>query len=326
MYRLLSNITGISLGYIYPGYQTFKALKNDTDRDQKSKLQHLLKFWLVMATFAVVEFFTDFFIFWFPFYFEFKLIFLIYLTFPQSSGFINIYERYIYPTLSEKEKEIDENFELFFNFSKTAFQQFRLVAYNYMFYLWTSSLERIKLFVHDNQNVLLQTSQGHLYQSNNLTSNGCSIGTENKVLTSNQKYSQNQFSKGLDQAQSWLGNLASMRKATPVQSTDTRNILGENITSTSVAESCDSFKTSSDGFTTAEIRSAAINEFRTPTRNFRQGDRYVNTPSSATNTDFSKDYESVPLMEDSRGINLGTPRNRFFPNSIDGNLRKRSNQ
>jgi receptor expression-enhancing protein 5/6 len=61
----------------------------------------------VFAFVHIGETFFDTFLFWLPFYHLGKLVFLIWLAFPETRGAILIYERLVKPILSSHEKEID---------------------------------------------------------------------------------------------------------------------------------------------------------------------------------------------------------------------------
>ncbi|XP_048379073.1 receptor expression-enhancing protein 4-like isoform X2 [Stegostoma tigrinum] len=66
-----------------------------------------MMYWIVFAIFTTLETFTDMFISWFPFYYEMKIAFVVWLLSPYTRGASMIYKKFIHPTLSSKEKEID---------------------------------------------------------------------------------------------------------------------------------------------------------------------------------------------------------------------------
>ena len=73
--KALSNLIGL----LYPANKSLKAIKSTaTDDDTK-----WLTYWVVYATFATVESFTDILMTWIPFYYSAKVIFLLYLSLPQ---------------------------------------------------------------------------------------------------------------------------------------------------------------------------------------------------------------------------------------------------
>ncbi|KAG5446193.1 Receptor expression-enhancing protein 1 [Clonorchis sinensis] len=65
-------------------------------------------YWVVFGLFTTVELFTDMFLQWFPFYHEMKIVFVIWLVTPATSGYSLIYRRLIHPELSKRENEIDD--------------------------------------------------------------------------------------------------------------------------------------------------------------------------------------------------------------------------
>ncbi|XP_067857173.1 receptor expression-enhancing protein 4-like isoform X2 [Heptranchias perlo] len=66
-----------------------------------------MMYWIVFAIFTTIETFTDIFISWFPFYYEIKVAFVVWLLSPYTKGASMLYRKFIHPTLSSKEKEID---------------------------------------------------------------------------------------------------------------------------------------------------------------------------------------------------------------------------
>ncbi|XP_036825641.1 receptor expression-enhancing protein 2 isoform X5 [Oncorhynchus mykiss] len=67
-----------------------------------------MMYWIVFALFTTVETLTDLFMSWFPFYFELKIAFVIWLLSPYTKGSSVLYRKFVHPTLSNKEKEIDQ--------------------------------------------------------------------------------------------------------------------------------------------------------------------------------------------------------------------------
>uniref|UniRef100_A0AAY4C7V1 Receptor expression-enhancing protein n=1 Tax=Denticeps clupeoides TaxID=299321 RepID=A0AAY4C7V1_9TELE len=67
-----------------------------------------MMYWIVFALFTTAETLTDLVLSWFPFYFELKIAFVIWLLSPYTKGSSVLYRKFVHPTLSNKEKEIDE--------------------------------------------------------------------------------------------------------------------------------------------------------------------------------------------------------------------------
>ncbi|NXH17647.1 REEP4 protein, partial [Bucco capensis] len=68
---------------------------------------HWMMYWIVFALFMTIETFTDLLISWFPFYYEMKMAFVIWLLFPYTRGASLLYRKFVHPTLSHREKDID---------------------------------------------------------------------------------------------------------------------------------------------------------------------------------------------------------------------------
>uniref|UniRef100_A0ACB8EUV8 Receptor expression-enhancing protein 1 n=1 Tax=Sphaerodactylus townsendi TaxID=933632 RepID=A0ACB8EUV8_9SAUR len=67
-----------------------------------------MMYWIIFAIFTTVETFTDIFLCWFPFYYELKIAFVAWLLSPYTKGSSLLYRKFVHPTLSSKEKEIDD--------------------------------------------------------------------------------------------------------------------------------------------------------------------------------------------------------------------------
>ncbi|NXT83425.1 REEP4 protein, partial [Zapornia atra] len=66
-----------------------------------------MMYWIVFALFMATETLTDLFISWFPFYYEVKTAFVLWLLSPYTRGSSLLYRKFVHPTLSKKEKDID---------------------------------------------------------------------------------------------------------------------------------------------------------------------------------------------------------------------------
>ncbi|XP_041066064.1 receptor expression-enhancing protein 1-like isoform X1 [Carcharodon carcharias] len=94
---------GLTFGTLYPAYTSYKAVKT---KNVKEYVRWMM-YWIVFAIFTTVETFMDIFVSWFPFYYEIKVAFIVWLLSPYTKGASMIYRKFIHPTLSSKEKEID---------------------------------------------------------------------------------------------------------------------------------------------------------------------------------------------------------------------------
>ncbi|CAJ0937867.1 unnamed protein product [Ranitomeya imitator] len=91
-------------GTLYPAYYSYKAVKS---KDIKEYVKWMM-YWIIFALFMTLETFTDIFLCWFPFYYELKIAFVAWLLSPYTKGSSLLYRKFVHPTLSSKEKEIDE--------------------------------------------------------------------------------------------------------------------------------------------------------------------------------------------------------------------------
>lgn len=65
-------------------------------------------YWIVFALFCFFETIADIFIsFWLPFYYELKIVFVLWLLSPWTKGASILYRKWVHPTLSRHEKDID---------------------------------------------------------------------------------------------------------------------------------------------------------------------------------------------------------------------------
>ncbi|XP_039266953.1 receptor expression-enhancing protein 5-like isoform X3 [Styela clava] len=93
-----------AIGFVYPAYKSVKAIESK-DKDDDTEW---LMYWVVFATFSVVEFFSDIFLSWFPFYFLAKCVFLLWCMAPGGyNGSSMIYFKFIRPFILKNESVID---------------------------------------------------------------------------------------------------------------------------------------------------------------------------------------------------------------------------
>uniref|UniRef100_A0A8C5RSG0 Receptor accessory protein 4 n=1 Tax=Laticauda laticaudata TaxID=8630 RepID=A0A8C5RSG0_LATLA len=99
----LSRAVQLLLGTLYPAYASYKAVRN---KDVREYVRWMM-YWIVFALFMATETVTDTFVSWFPFYYEIKMAFVVWLLSPYTKGASLLYRKFVHPTLSSKEKEID---------------------------------------------------------------------------------------------------------------------------------------------------------------------------------------------------------------------------
>lgn len=101
---MISRTVVLAFGILYPAYSSYKAVKT---KNVKEYVKWMM-YWIVFAIFTTIETVTDLVLSWFPFYFELKIAFVIWLLSPYTKGSSVLYRKFVHPTLSKKEKEIDE--------------------------------------------------------------------------------------------------------------------------------------------------------------------------------------------------------------------------
>lgn len=89
--NLLCNI----VGFVYPAYESFKAIES---KNREDDVQWLM-YWVVFGCFHIAEIGIEMLLAWFPFYYAFKLGFLIYCFLPSTRGAQFVYGNIIKPFL-----------------------------------------------------------------------------------------------------------------------------------------------------------------------------------------------------------------------------------
>ncbi|XP_028293200.1 receptor expression-enhancing protein 1 isoform X2 [Gouania willdenowi] len=101
---IISRLVVLVFGTLYPAYSSYKAVKS---KDVREYVKWMM-YWIIFALFTTVEVFTDMFLCWVPFYYELKIAFVVWLLSPYTKGSSVLYRKFVHPTLSSKEKDIDE--------------------------------------------------------------------------------------------------------------------------------------------------------------------------------------------------------------------------
>ncbi|XP_061552955.1 receptor expression-enhancing protein 1 isoform X2 [Phycodurus eques] len=101
---IVSRLVVLVFGTLYPAYSSYKAVKS---KDVKEYVKWMM-YWIIFALFTSVEVFTDMFLCWLPFYYELKIAFVVWLLSPYTKGSSVLYRKFVHPTLSSKEKDIDD--------------------------------------------------------------------------------------------------------------------------------------------------------------------------------------------------------------------------
>ncbi|XP_015200458.2 receptor expression-enhancing protein 1 isoform X2 [Lepisosteus oculatus] len=101
---IISRLVVLIFGTLYPAYSSYKAVKS---KDVKEYVKWMM-YWIIFALFTTAETMTDIFLCWLPFYYELKIAFVVWLLSPYTKGSSVLYRKFVHPTLSSKEKEIDD--------------------------------------------------------------------------------------------------------------------------------------------------------------------------------------------------------------------------
>ncbi|KAG9314220.1 TB2/DP1, HVA22 family-domain-containing protein [Chiua virens] len=97
---LLSHLVCAWFAFALPAYNTYKALAHNQQTNPS--------YWIVIALFVAFENTLGLVLSWFPFYWELRTIFLLYISLPQTQGFIYVYSTFLEPWLSSNEAGFDE--------------------------------------------------------------------------------------------------------------------------------------------------------------------------------------------------------------------------
>ncbi|KAL0612681.1 Receptor expression-enhancing protein 4 [Plecturocebus cupreus] len=100
---MICRLVVLVFGMLYPAYASYKAVKTKNIREYV----RWMMYWIVFALFMLAEIITDIFISWFPFYYEIKMAFVLWLLSPYTKGASLLYRKFVHPSLSRHEKEID---------------------------------------------------------------------------------------------------------------------------------------------------------------------------------------------------------------------------
>jgi len=70
------------IGFIFPAIKSVRAMETHAT----TEVTQWLVYWVVYASFSVIEIFADTLTYWIPFYYRFKLGFLLWAMLPQTRG------------------------------------------------------------------------------------------------------------------------------------------------------------------------------------------------------------------------------------------------
>jgi receptor expression-enhancing protein 5/6 len=84
--KLISDL----IGFLYPAYMSFKAIESEGTQDDTQ----WLTYWVVFATFSILEGSVLFVLEYIPFYFVIKTVFMAWLFHPKFMGAALIYKQF----------------------------------------------------------------------------------------------------------------------------------------------------------------------------------------------------------------------------------------
>eukprot|EP00276_Gloeochaete_wittrockiana_P011300 CAMPEP_0184646544 /NCGR_PEP_ID=MMETSP0308-20130426/3243_1 /TAXON_ID=38269 /ORGANISM="Gloeochaete witrockiana, Strain SAG 46.84" /LENGTH=151 /DNA_ID=CAMNT_0027076643 /DNA_START=187 /DNA_END=642 /DNA_ORIENTATION=- len=135
-----SKFLSVCLGFVYPAYCSFKALKSPVKEDDTQ----WLTYWTVYGLWNVVEYFLDFLVCWLPLYYEFKILFVLWLQLPNLQGALYIYLKYMKPYLDTHDVSYQALIEDLKKNGSTYVKEFPVLAQSAM----TKVQDMVKEFQH----------------------------------------------------------------------------------------------------------------------------------------------------------------------------------
>lgn len=100
--NIFDNLITNLVGTVYPAFWTMKSIETRGDDDKQ-----WLTYWVVFASFTIVDMFSGFIVKFVPFYFVFKILFLIWLFMPNSQGAYFVYHLMLVRVFKSFENDID---------------------------------------------------------------------------------------------------------------------------------------------------------------------------------------------------------------------------
>jgi len=94
--------------FLYPGYASYKTLAQRPASEED--IERWLMYWSVVGCVVAAEYIAELLVSWIPFYYLVKMIFLLYLSLPQTHGSSYIYVKHLQPLLRNHEAQIDATF------------------------------------------------------------------------------------------------------------------------------------------------------------------------------------------------------------------------
>lgn len=93
-----------NVGFIYPAYASMRALEGTN----KEEIVQWLTYWVVFASFSVIEFYADVIVKYFFFYWLIKCLFMIWLMLPiEQNGSYIVYRKFLRPLFLKHHDKIN---------------------------------------------------------------------------------------------------------------------------------------------------------------------------------------------------------------------------
>ena len=138
LWSFVSTLACTVLAYLYQAWASYRAIDSGTVN------QHTqwLVYWIVIALFTIFEMLLEGLVSWLPFYYEAKVAFLCWLALPQFRGATRLYHRFVSPTLSKYENEIDRHIN---DVRRRASSKFGEVASNGLDFVKSKGIEALSM-------------------------------------------------------------------------------------------------------------------------------------------------------------------------------------
>lgn len=120
----LSEILADIVGLVYPAFMSLKALNfQDKEHPEKDKIKPWLIYWSIFGIFIVADTYLGFVLSFLPMFYILKFAFVIYLTYPNARGAVQLYDYFIKDLFLEHHEKIDSFVEMIIGKSKEYFNK-----------------------------------------------------------------------------------------------------------------------------------------------------------------------------------------------------------
>jgi len=109
-----------AVGFLYPAYLTAKVARAKSDENEEEG-KFWIKYWLVYGLVYITEIFFMRFLSMIPYYYIIKIVFFLWLYYPETQGAVIVYEKTVKAFFSAYEPKIDEKLAPIQRFDSTEF-------------------------------------------------------------------------------------------------------------------------------------------------------------------------------------------------------------